>query len=332
MRIIHNKSIKMSERLEDFSLGKTMHSKGSLQKVGVVGCGTMGQEITVLMSQSGIEVVFIDINEDRVAEVLRRIEAQLDDRISKWGLTGGEKKLILSRIKGSTDYSDLTDCEIVFETVNSKKKGTSLELRQEIFRKIEAVVQPDAIIVSNTATLMISEISSVLRNPQRAMGLHFFSPVGKVKIIEAVRSVYTNDETYAMVSKLALLIGKKLINVNESSGNISTRMLVPLINEACEILMEGVATVSDIDETMKETSGLQLGPFEMADKIGLDKVLKWMENLYVEFGETKYKPSPVLKRMVRANLLGRRVGEGFYLYRNGRRISKTGSITNLGRE
>ncbi len=322
----------MSERLEDFSLGKTMHSKGSLQKVGVVGCGTMGQEITVLMSQSGIEVVFIDINEDRVAEVLRRIEAQLDDRISKWGLTGGEKKLILSRIKGSTDYSELSECEIVFETVNSKKKGTSLELRQEIFRKIEAVVQPDAIIVSNTATLMISEISSVLRLPERAMGLHFFSPVGKVKIIEAVRSVYTNDETYAMVSKLALLIGKKLINVNESSGNISTRMLVPLINEACEILMEGVATVSDIDETMKETSGLQLGPFEMADKIGLDKVLKWMENLYVEFGETKYKPSPVLKRMVRANLLGRRVGEGFYLYRNGRRISKTGSITNLGRE
>lgn len=322
----------MSERLEDFSLGKTMHSKGSLQKVGVVGCGTMGQEITVLMSQSGIEVVFIDINEDRVAEVLRRIEAQLDDRISKWGLTGGEKKLILSRIKGSTDYSELSECEIVFETVNSKKKGTSLELRQEIFRKIEAVVQPDAIIVSNTATLMISEISSVLRLPERAMGLHFFSPVGKVKIIEAVRSVYTNDETNAMVSKLALLIGKKLINVNESSGNISTRMLVPLINEACEILMEGVATVSDIDETMKETSGLQLGPFEMADKIGLDKVLKWMENLYVEFGETKYKPSPVLKRMVRANLLGRRVGEGFYLYRNGRRISKTGSITNLGRE
>jgi 3-hydroxybutyryl-CoA dehydrogenase len=108
-------------------------------------------------------------------------------------------------------------------------------------------------------------------------------------------------------------------------------MLVPLINEACEILMEGVATVADIDETMKETSGLQLGPFEMADKIGLDKVLKWMENLYIEFGEQKYKPSPVLKRMVRANLVGRRTGEGFYLYSNGKRSSKTGSITNLGR-
>ncbi len=146
-----------------------------------------------------------------------------------------------------------------------------------------------------------------------------------------MRSVYTTDETYAVVNKLALLIGKRLISVNESAGNISTRMLVPLINEACEILMEGVATVSDIDETMKETSGLQLGPFEMADKIGLDKVLKWMENLYAEFGEHKYKPSPVLKRLVRANLVGRRVGEGFYLYQGDKRLVKKGSITNLGR-
>lgn len=321
----------MSERLEDFSLGKTMQPKGSIQKIGIVGCGAMGQEIAVLVSQSGIEVAFIDVSDTRIEEVMTRIGKHLDDRISKWGLTGSEKKLILSRIKGSTDYTSLADCDVIFETVNSKKKGTSLELRQEIFRKIEAVVSPTAVIASNTATLMISEISTALKNPERAIGLHFFSPVGKVKIIEAVKSVYTNSETYSLVSKLALLIGKKLINVNESAGNISTRMLVPLINEACEILMEGVATVADIDETMKETSGLQLGPFEMADKIGLDKVLKWMENLYIEFGEQKYKPSPVLKRMVRANLVGRRTGEGFYLYKDGKRSSKTGSITNLGR-
>lgn len=322
----------MSERLEDFSLGKSMQSKGTIQKVGIVGCGTMGQELSVLISQSGIEVAFIDISDERVAEVLRRIEAMLDDRISRWGLTGSEKKLIMSRIKGSTDYQSIADCDVVFETVNSKKKGTSLELRQQIFKKIESVVSPDAVIASNTATLMISEISSVLQHPERAMGLHFFSPVSKVKIVEAVRSVYTSDETFAVVSKLALLIGKKLINVNESSGNISTRMLVPLINEACEILMEGIATVADIDETMKETSGLQLGPFEMADKIGLDKLLKWMENLYIEFGDQKYKPSPVLKRMVRANLFGRRVGEGFYLYQGDKRLPKYGQITTLGRQ
>ncbi len=321
----------MSDRLEDFSLGKSMQSKGTIQKVGIVGCGTMGQELSVLISQSGIEVAFIDISEERVADVMLRIEAMLDDRISRWGLTGSEKKLIMSRISGSTDYQTVADCDIVFETVNSKKKGTSLELRQQIFRKLEAVISPTAVIASNTATLMISEIASVLVHPERAMGLHFFSPVSKVKIVETVRSVYTSDETYATVSKLALLIGKKMINVNESSGNISTRMLVPLINEACEILMEGVATVADIDETMKETSGLQLGPFEMADKIGLDKLLKWMENLYIEFGEQKYKPSPVLKRMVRANLYGRRVGEGFYLYQGDKRLVKHGHINNLGR-
>jgi len=321
----------MSDRLEDFSLGKSMQSKGTIQKVGIVGCGTMGQELSVLISQSGIDIAFIDISEERVADVLVRIEAMLDDRISRWGLTGSEKKLIMSRIKGSTDYQTVADCDIVFETVNSKKKGTSLELRQQIFRKLESVLSPTAVIASNTATLMISEIASVLVHPERAMGLHFFSPVSKVKIVETVRSVYTSDETYATVSKLALLIGKKMINVNESSGNISTRMLVPLINEACEILMEGVATVSDIDETMRETSGLQLGPFEMADKIGLDKLLKWMENLYIEFGDQKYKPSPVLKRMVRANLYGRRVGEGFYLYQGDKRLTKHGHINNLGR-
>lgn len=321
----------MSERLEDFSLGKSMQSKGTIQKVGIVGCGTMGQELSVLISQSGIDVAFIDVSDERVADIMVRIEKMLDDRISRWGLTGSEKKLILSRIKGSTDYQSVADCDVVFETVNSKKKGTSLELRQQIFKKLESVLAPTAIIASNTATLMISEISSVLNHPERAMGLHFFSPVSKVKIVEAVRSVHTSDETYAIVSKLAMMIGKKLINVNESSGNISTRMLVPLINEACEILMEGIATVADIDETMKETSGLQLGPFEMADKIGLDKLLKWMENLYAEFGEQKYKPSPVLKRMVRANLFGRRVGEGFYLYQGDKRISKHGQIITLGR-
>ncbi len=321
----------MSERLEDFSLGKSMQSKGTIQKVGIVGCGAMGQELCVLISQSGIDVAFIDISNERIAEVIRKIEATLDDRISRWGLTQSEKKLILSRIKGSESYDSIADCDVVFETVNSKKKGTSLDLRQNIFKKIESVVSPHAVIASNTATLMISEISSVLKFPERAMGLHFFSPVSKVKIIEAVRSVYTSDETYATVNKLAMMIGKKLVHVNESSGNISTRMIVPLINEACEILMEGVATVSDIDETMRETSGLQLGPFEMADRIGLDKLLKWMENLYVEFGDQKYKPSPVLKRMVRANMFGRRVGEGFYIYQGEKRMPKTGQIIKLGR-
>jgi 3-hydroxybutyryl-CoA dehydrogenase len=322
----------MSDRLEDFSLSKTIKPKKTLQKVGLVGAGAMGQEIAILISQSGIEVAFIDISQERLEEVFARMNRLLDERINKWGLTNTEKKLILSRIKGSTDYQSISDCDIVLETVNTKKKGTSLELRQQIFRNIEEVVSEETVIASNTATLMISEVASVLKHPERAMGLHFFGSVNKVKIIESVRSVYTNDKSVELINKFALMIGKKLIHVNESSGNVSTRMLVPIINEACEILMEGVATVDDIDEIMRETSGLQNGPFEMADIIGLDKVLKWMENLYTEFGEQKYKPSPIIKRLVRANLMGRRTGEGFYIYNDDKKVVKKGPIRKLGRE
>ncbi len=322
----------MNDRLEDFSLSKTIKPKKTLQKVGVVGCGAMGQEISILISQSGIEVVFIDISQERIDEVFEKMNRLLDERINKWGLTNNEKKLILSRIKGSTDYNAISDSDIVLETVNTKKKGTSLELRQQIFRNIEEVVSEETVIASNTATLMISEIASVLKHPERAIGLHFFGSVNRVKIIEMVSSVFTNDKTVELIQKFAMMIGRKLIHVNESSGNVSTRMLVPIINEACEILMEGIATVSDIDEIMKETAGLMKGPFEMADSIGLDKVLKWMENLYAEFGEQKYKPSPIIKRLVRANLMGRRTGEGFYKYTDGMKDTKKGSIHKLGRE
>lgn len=322
----------MSDRLEDYSLSKSVKPKKTLQKVGLVGCGAMGQEISILVSQSGIEVAFIDVSQERLEEVFARINRLLDERINKWGLTNTEKKLILSRIKGSTDYQTISDCDIVLETVNTKKKGTSLELRQQIFRSIEAVVPEETVIASNTATLMISDIASVLNHPERAMGLHFFGSVNKIKIIEAVRSVYTNDRTVELIDKFARMIGKKPVHVNESAGNVSTRMLVPIINEACEILMEGVATINDIDEIMRETSGLQNGPFEMCDIIGIDKVLKWMENLYAEFGEQKYKPSPIIKRLVRANLVGRRTGEGFYIYADDKKITKKGPIRKLGRE
>jgi len=322
----------MNDRLEDFSLSKTIKPKKTLQKVGLVGAGAMGQEIAILISQSGIEVAFIDVSQERLEEIFARMNRLLDERINKWGLTNTEKRLILSRIKGSTDYQTISDCDIVLETVNTKKKGTSLELRQQIFRNIEAVVNEETVIASNTATLMISDIASVLRIPERAIGLHFFGSVNNVKIIEMVRSVYTDDKSIELIKKFAMMIGRKLVPVNESSGNVSTRMLLPIINEACDILMEGVATVSDIDEIMRETSGLQNGPFEMCDIIGLDKVLKWMENLYAEFGAQKYKPSPIIKRLVRANMVGRRTGEGFYKYTDDKKVAKKGSVHKLGRD
>ena len=321
----------MTERLEDFALGKKVIKEGGLQKVGIVGAGSTGQEIIRLISRKGIEVAFVDLSEERVKNILARIERQLDIKINRWGLTEGEKRAMLSRIKGSTDYSILKDCNIVIEAIHSKKPGTSLEERKDVFRKIEAVISPKATIASNTATLMISEISSVLKNQERAVGLHFVLPIDHVQVVEVVRTVRTSEYTMNCISKFLKMVEREKIEVQESPGNISTRMIVPLINEACAILLEGVADVVQIDKTIKNTTGLLSGPFEMADTIGLDKVLKWMDNLYNEFGDIRYKPSPFIKRLVRAGMVGRRAGEGFYLYKEGKRIQKKGNVLHLGR-
>lgn len=322
----------MALRLEDLALSKKAPQKGALHKVGIVGCGEMGQQIALHCSQYGIDVVFVDLTAQIVEDALAHMGSFLDGIISKWGMTANEKKLILSRIQGSTDYQSLATCDLVIETINSRKPGTSLELRKAVFTRIESVVSPDCVIASNTATLMISDLASSLQHPARAIGMHFISPVREVSLVEVVRCARTSDEAYAMVKKFALMIGKKVVEVAESPGNISTRMIIPFVNEACEILMEGVATVHDIDETMKQVSGNQMGPFELADRIGLDKMLKWMENLYHEFGQLKYKPSPIIKRLVRANMTGLSTGEGFYHWVDGRKQVKKGPITHLGRE
>ncbi len=321
----------MTERLEDFSLGKKVIKEGGLQKIGVVGAGTTGQEIIRLASRKGLEVVFVDVSEERIQRIMIRIEKHLDEKINRWGLTEGEKRAMLSRIHGSVDYSILNGCNIVIEAINSKKAGTSLPERKEVFQRIEEVVSDQAIIGSNTATLMISEISSVLKHQERAIGLHFILPLDQVKVVEVVRTIRTCDHTMNCISKFLKMLERDMVEVQESPGNISTRMIVPLINEACAILLEGVADVVQIDKTIKNTTGLLTGPFEMADAIGLDKLLKWMDNLYNEFGDIRYKPSPFIKRLVRAGMLGRRVGEGFYLYKDGKRIQKKGDVLHLGR-
>jgi 3-hydroxybutyryl-CoA dehydrogenase len=321
----------MTETLANFALGKKIVQEGSLQKVGIVGAGTTGQQIIRLISKAGIDVVFVDISEERVQQIFERLDEQLDAKINRWGLTPGEKRAMMSRIKGSSDFSILEGCNVVIESIHSKRKGTSLEIRKDVFRKIESVVDPKTTIVSNTATLNISEISEVLDYPDRAMGLHFILPVDQVHVVEAVRTVKTSNKSFDCVQKFIKMVGKELIEVQESPGNISTRMIVPMINEACNILLEGVASIEQIDKTIKHTTGYQTGPFELADNIGIDKVLKWMDNLHTEFGEFRYKPSPIIKRMVRAGMVGRTSGEGFYLYKDGKRIAKSGDIQHLGR-
>ena len=170
---------------------------------------------------------------------------------------------------------------------------------------------------------MISEIAAVLQKPERAIGLHFMSPATSIKIVEVTKGIDTSQKTYEAVCKFAKMIDRKVITISESPGHISTRLIVTLINEACELLMEGIASVESIDKTMKLGYGMQFGPFELADKIGLDKVVKWMDNLHSEYSLQKFKASPVIKRLVRANYHGKKSGKGFYRYESGKIIGET---------
>ena len=312
----------MSE-LVQFSLGGRLKAKGNIQTIGIIGCGSVGQVITRIVAQYGMDIIFLDLTEERLKEIYHDIEEQLDGVIAQWGITSSEKKLIMSRIKGTTDFNDLKSCDLIIETISSRQKGTLLSLRKELFQKVESVVSNKAIISSDLSTLIISDLAVVLKHPERAIGVHFIEPIDKTNIVEVVKGRQTSDETYDKVSRFLRTINKKAILINESPGNVSTRILIPLINEACEILMEGVASISDIDETMKETTGYIYGPFEIADKIGLDKILKYMDNLYQEYGDKKYKASPVIKRLVRANYLGLQTKKGFYNYEGDKPVGNT---------
>lgn len=321
----------MAESLADYGLRKKIKEsgQGQLKLVGVIGGGSMGREVIQIVSQRGINVVFIDLTEERVESIMKDLDAALNEIINKWGLTQSEKRAIISRIKGTTDYNELKDCDLVIESINIKQRGSSTQARQEVFKQIEAVVSPSTIIASNNSSLMISDLASVLKHPERAVGLSFITPASTVKVVEVVRGLETNDKSYDFAIRFVKMLDKKPITIYESPGNISTRLIITLINESCELLMEGVASVQCIDETMKIGYGLQFGPFELADRVGLDKVLKVMNNLYQEFGSDKFKPSPIIKRLVRANFLGKKVMRGFYKYENGRIISQAITATEF---
>ena len=237
-------------------------------------------------------------------------------------MTSSEKRAVLSRIEGATDCSKLMDCELVFESVRSKSKKSDVKLVEEVFLKIERNTTPDTIIATNATILGVTEVASVLKHPERTVSIHFLVSQPDAPVVEVSRGIATSDEVSKKVEKFIKLLGKRIVPISESPGGISARLVSPLINDACQMIMEGIATMDEIDDMMTKGLGMRMGPFATADKIGLDKILLWLDGLYFEFGDLQYKAHSILKNRVRAKHLGRKSGIGFFEYdKEGKRIN-----------
>jgi len=240
----------------------------------------------------------------------------MDLEIKRWGRTASEKRAVMSRVKGSTKISDLKDCDIIIEAVDEH-----YELKRQLIEAFYSVGKESAVFISNTATLSLTKLAQASKRPDRIIGMHFLNPVPYVPLVEIVRGMNTSDETFALVKEFAKRIGKTPVEVFEYPGFITTRTILPMLNEAMHVLMEGIAHADDIDTAMKLGYNMQQGPLEMADSMGLDEVLMWMETLWHELGEPRYRPCPLLRRMVREQKLGKKCGEGFFKYNeDGKRI------------
>lgn len=311
------------EPVERYGLSVKSRKKTLFSKIGVVGCGKEGQNIARIAAFHGLDVVFLEISESRIQKAIDHISSELDNRIESWGLTQNEKKVIMSRITGTLDYKKFADCEFVIEAVrrDAYTGDRTIDHRKAIFKNIEEVVSDDCIIATNATTLIITELSAELRRKERCVSLHFFMQSPEARIVEVVRGLYTSEDVYNRVLAFVKMINRDVISVTESVGLVSVRMIIVQLNEACDIFMEGVASLEDINKVTKVGFGQRFGIFHLADIIGLDKIVKWGDNLFEEFGQTKFKPSPVLQRLTRAKQTGVEVGKGFFTYDNkGRRI------------
>ena len=276
---------------------------------GVVGAGTMGNGIAQVAARAGFDVVMRDVAEDFVARGMAAIDKSLQRDVDKERVSREEKQSILSRIKTTTDISALSDAFIVVEAVTE-----DLALKTEVFSALDQITGPETILASNTSSISITKLGTATKKPDKVIGMHFMNPVPVMKLVEVIRSAATSDETYREVRALTEKLGKTPLDCNDYPGFISNRVLMPMINEAIFALYEGVATRESIDGIMKLGMNHPMGPLTLADFIGLDVCLAIMNVLHDGFGDSKYRPCPLLKRYVDAGWLGRKSGRGFYEY------------------
>jgi 3-hydroxybutyryl-CoA dehydrogenase len=280
-----------------------------VKKIGIIGAGQMGHGIALVCAQAGFDVIIRDTTDDFVKKGIGKIEKFLDKSIEKGKMTADDKKKIMGKVKGTTKLADFKDVDLVIEAIFE-----NVQVKKQLFKELDSICRKECVFTSNTSTIPITDLASVTMRPEKFIGMHFMNPVPLMKLVEVIRGLRTDNETTKLIKEISEKMGKIPVEVNDGPGFVSNRLLMPMINEAITCLNEGIGTVENIDQVMKLGMNHPMGPLELADLIGLDVVLNIMNVLYEGFNDSKYRPCPLLKKMVQAGQLGRKTGNGFYTY------------------
>jgi len=281
-----------------------------VKTIGVLGAGTMGSGIAQAAAEAGYDVIMRDIKDDFVQRGMSAINKNLGRAVDKGKKSKEEAEEIVGRIRGTTNLDDLSDADLIIEAVIE-----NMELKKELYEELDRICKPEAVLASNTSGLSITEMASATKRPDKVVGMHFFNPVPVMKLVEVIMGAETSKEVFQLIMDISRKMGKEPIAVNEAPLFVVNRILVPMINEAAYVLMEGVANAEDIDKGMMLGASHPMGPLALADLVGLDVLLAVQDTLYKETGDSKYRACPLIRKMVRAGHLGRKSGKGFYSYK-----------------